>query len=129
MYIIERRRTTSNFDDFESTEIVESAYIENEHFEQAIKREIDKFKQYGFIEPNLKEGEILRIEHGDLVYRWVMWDYQDDMAPFMFLASASQPDDFTDTILNIRKWMKDIEEHGYVEPKERETKNTDYIIA
>lgn len=103
MYIIERRRTTSNFDDFESIEIVESAYIENEHFEQAIKKEIDKFKQYGFIEPNLKEGEILRIEHGDLVYRWVMWDYQDDMAPFMFLASASQPDDFTDTILNIKK--------------------------
>jgi hypothetical protein len=130
MYIIEKR-VTSNMDDYiyESTEVVKSAYIENEHFEDAIKKEIDKYQAYGFMAPVLKESEILRFESDDRLYRWFMWDYQEDMDPFIFKASASQPDDFTDTVLNVKKWIKEIEENGYKAPRKRETKNSEYIIA
>lgn len=130
MYIIEKR-ITSNIDDqiYDSVEVVKSAYIENEHFETEIKREIDKYLNYGFIDPNLKESEIMRFESDDRIYRWFMWDYQEDLEPFIFKASVTQPDDFTDTVLNVKKWIKDIEENGFKAPRKRETKNTDYIIA
>ena len=93
------------------------------------KKEINKYIKYRFIDPVLKESEILRFESNDRIYRWFLWDYQEDTDPFIFKASASQPDEFTDTVLNIKKWIKDIEENGYEAPRKRETKNTDYIIA
>ena len=131
MYIIERRMNNSNDESlYDSIEVVQSVYIENEHFEQALKKEINKFKDHhGFVDPCLKDSEILRVEFDVMLYRWFMWDYQEDLAPFIFKASVTKPDEFTDTVLNVKKWIKEIEENGYEEPKERETKNTDYIIA
>ena len=130
MYIIERR-ITSNIDNqiYDSVEIVKSESIEDESFVDSIKKEINKYIKYRFIDPVLKESEILRFESNDRIYRWFLWDYQEDTDPFIFKASASQPDEFTDTVLNIKKWIKDIEENGYEAPRKRETKNTDYIIA
>ena len=42
MYIIERRKA-SDLKLYESIEVVKSAYVENEHFINAIKKEISTF--------------------------------------------------------------------------------------
>lgn len=129
MYIIERRKS-SKFKLYQSVEIVKSDDIENEHFKNAIKKEIATFMHYGFTDPDLKKSEILRINlEDDISYVWIMWDFQDDYEPFIFLASATQLDEFTDTILNIEKWKKEIAEEGYKPIEPHETKNSDYIIA
>ena len=113
MYIIERRKA-SDLKLYESIEVVKSAYVENEHFINAIKKEISTFMYYGFNTPNLKNSEILKINLEDgISYTWIIWDFQDDYEPFVFLASTTQPDTFTDLILDIEKWKKEIAEEGY----------------
>ena len=129
MYIIERRKA-SDLKLYESIEVVKSAYVENEHFINAIKKEISTFMYYGFNTPNLKNSEILKINLEDgISYKWIIWDFQDDYEPFVFLASTTQPDTFTDLILDIEKWKKEIAEEGYKPVEPHETKNSDYIIA
>ena len=129
MYIIERRKA-SDLKLYESIEVVKSAYVENEHFINAIKKEISTFMHYGFNTPNLKNSEILKINLEDgISYTWIIWDFQDDYEPFVFLASTTQPDTFTDLFLDIEKWKKEIAEEGYKPVETHETKNSDYIIA
>ena len=129
MYIIERRKA-SYLKLYESIEVVRSESIEDEHFIDAIKKEISTFIHYIFNTPNLKNSEILKINLEDGVsYTWIMWDFQDDYEPFVFLASATQPDAFTDLFLDIEKWKKEIAEKGYKPIEPRETKNSEYIIA
>ena len=110
--------------------MVKSAYVENEHFINAIKKEIYTFMHYGFNTPNLKNSEILKINLEDgISYKWIILDFQDDYEPFVFLASTTQPDTFTDLILDIEKWKKEIAEEGYKPVEPHETKSSDYIIA
>lgn len=130
MYIIERRKETKD-KILQSIEVTRAENIENNQFEDAIKKEIQNFIHYNFIDPDLKKSEILKVKmDDDTIYRWIMYDYQEDMAPFIFQASASQPDAFTDTVLNImKKWKKEIAENGYTSFKKQEVKNSNYIIA
>ena len=129
MYIIERRKT-SDYILYESVEIVKAESIDDDTFIDNIKKEISTFMHYGFITPNLKNSEILKIRFEDgIQYIWILWDYQLDSEPFVFQASAKHPDDFTDLILNIEKWKKEIADKGYTPIIPHETKNSDYIIA
>lgn len=133
MYIIERRKFSSSTDKFESIEVVRSTYIENEYFIEALQKEINDYLAYANLEPNLKKSEIYKVELNDSekydTCTWIMWVFEIDKDPFMFLASTTNPDEFTDTVLNMKKWKEDIEKNGYIVKSERETKNTDYIIA
>lgn len=131
MYIVERRKELkTKHKIFDSIEVASCDTIEDQQFIDDIKKEISTFIHYNFIEPDLKEGELLKVLMDDgTTYRWIMFEYKRDMDPFVFLASASDTDAFTDMVILVEKWKKEIAENGYKPIAEKETKNTGYIIA
>lgn len=116
MYVVERRKFWKKRNRIESIEVVSSALTEDGSFRDRIKDEIEIYSPYGFSSPNLKEGEILRIDRDiddkdELNWykcSWYLWEHSLDYEPYIFLASASQPDVYTDLLLDIDKWKKEL---------------------
>lgn len=132
MYLLERRKINTKINKIlESIEVVRSEYIENEHFIDSIKSEIKQYMRYGFIEPDLKKSEILKLEFDDdVIIKWILYDYKEDYEPFIFLAAASNIDEYTDLLLDINKWKKELAEvKEDPSPKIQESTDSQYIIA
>lgn len=117
MYVVERRKLWKRRNRFDSTEVVTSALTEDQSFIDGIKEEIKIYKPYGFSKPDLKEGEILRVDR-DIDNKdklnwfrcsWYLKHYSDDYdKPVVTFVSESDPDVYLDLLLNIDRWKKEL---------------------
>lgn len=119
MFVVERRKLWNRRNRFDSTEVVASALTEDQSFIDRIKDEIKIYKPYGFSKPDLKEGEILRVDRDidnkdKLNWFRCSWylkkEYLDGNydKPVVTFVSEFDPDVYLDLLLNIDRWKKEL---------------------